>query len=266
MMTKRVVGARGLEVTRLLVAVAALGGAAGCEAGGVDGEATSTTVSALTVTLTVSGVVTSAQGPVAGAVITVTGSAQASAITDATGNYTLSLNPGSYQLTVGGVANCAFQPSVVNLNNLNANSVQSFTGTGSGCAVAAASRLSDTFFNHNFQDVPVAPFPGVTVARLTLGPGSYVMNVKFRYRGTGTTVSTAGCAFQGTGIGGLDASQANVPIGGENTGQVDAYMMDILTKNPGDDPDVHVQCFGPPDVHIINSQFAAVATTLHLQR
>lgn len=56
-----------------------------------------------------------------------------------------------------------------------------------------------------------------------------------------------------------------MPTGPGDPGQVDGYMMDILDKQPGDDPDVHVQCFGPPDVHIINTQFAAVATTLHLQ-
>lgn len=125
---------------------------------------------------------------------------------------------------------------------------------------------SDIYFNRNFQDVPLAPFPGVTVATLSLPTGSYVMNVKFRYRGTGSTTETASCVFQGVGIGGLDASQNNVPSGGALSGQIDGYMMDIVRKFPGDDPDVHVQCFGPSDVHIINTQFEAVLTNaLHIQ-
>ena len=37
-------------------------------------------------------------------------------------------------------------------------------------------------------------------------------------------------------------------------------MMDMLIKQKGDDPDVHVQCFGPEDVHIINTQFVAIPT------
>jgi len=45
---------------------------------------------------------------------------------------------------------------------------------------------NDTFFNRNFQDVPLAPFPGVTVASLSVPTGTYVMHVKFRYQGTGT--------------------------------------------------------------------------------
>jgi hypothetical protein len=123
----------------------------------------------------------------------------------------------------------------------------------------------ETYFNGNFQSVPLAPFPGVTVATLSLPPGRYMMHAKFRYQGTGGSVETASCVFQGDGIGGLDGSQNNVPTGGAATGQIDAYLMDKLRKNAGDDPDVHVQCFGPPDVHIINTQFSAVVTTIHLQ-
>jgi hypothetical protein len=116
------------------------------------------------------------------------------------------------------------------------------------------------YMNRNFQALPVAPFPGVTTAHLNLPPGSYVMWAKFRYRGTGATTETASCAFQGTGIGGLDASQNNVPPGGEVSGQVDAFMMDMVQKTATSSPDVHVQCFGPHDVQIINTQFVAIPT------
>lgn len=116
------------------------------------------------------------------------------------------------------------------------------------------------YMNRNFQALPLAPFPGVTTAHLKLPPGSYVMWAKFRYRGTGATTQTASCVFQGTGIGGLDSSQNNVPPGGALTGQIDGFMMDMVQKSPTDSPDVHVQCFGPPDVQIINTQFVAIPT------
>jgi hypothetical protein len=117
------------------------------------------------------------------------------------------------------------------------------------------------FVNSNFQSVPLASFPGVTTASLSLPPGSYMMFVKFRYEGTGTSTETAGCVFQGDGIGDHDASQNNVPTGGEFSGQIDAFMMDLVFKTATSNPDVHVQCFGPSDVHIINTQFLAIPAT-----
>jgi hypothetical protein len=116
------------------------------------------------------------------------------------------------------------------------------------------------YMNRNFQALPLAPFPGVTTAHLNLPPGSYMMWAKFRYRGTGTATETASCVFQGSGIGGLDSSQNNVPPGGEVAGQIDGFMMDMVQKGPASAPDVHVQCFGPPDVQIINTQFVAIPT------
>ena len=113
--------------------------------------------------------------------------------------------------------------------------------------------------------MPLAPFPGVTVATLTLPPGHYVMHAKLRYRGQNVGGrDSASCVFQGIGIGGLDASQSLVELIGE-PGTVDGVMMDIVGKNPGDDPNVHVQCFGNPDVHIINTQFMAVVSEVVFQ-
>lgn len=37
-------------------------------------------------------------------------------------------------------------------------------------------------------------------------------------------------------------------------------MMDMVRKGPASTPDVRVQCFGPPDVQIINTQFVAIPT------
>jgi hypothetical protein len=109
----------------------------------------------------------------------------------------------------------------------------------------------------------------VTVASLTLPPGHYVLNAKFRYENSSATggVSTAGCVFQSASgaIGGLDSSQANVPPGGEISGQVDGYMMDSFFNNAAAAVEVHVQCFGPPNVLIINAQFVALPGTVHFQ-
>ena len=120
------------------------------------------------------------------------------------------------------------------------------------------------FFDRNFSNVPLAPFPGVTVASLTLPPGSYVINAKFRYRGNGTAPSQAGCVYQSTlgSIGGLDASANSGTL---TTGTVDGYMMDIFTNSTAGNAEVHVQCFGPATVSIINPQFAATAAALTIQ-
>ena len=116
------------------------------------------------------------------------------------------------------------------------------------------------YMNRNFQDLSLADFPGVTTASLRLPAGSYVMWAKFRYRNFGEDTKTASCVFQGAGIGGLDASEHHVSPGGAATGTVDGIMMDMLIKQKGDDPEVHVQCFGPETVHIINTQFVAIPT------
>jgi hypothetical protein len=115
------------------------------------------------------------------------------------------------------------------------------------------------FLNRNFQDVSIGAFPGATVAHLDLGPGTYVLQAKFRYRNDGATRQTGACLFQGAGIGGLDGSQQNVDGGGELNGQADGTLLDIVIKRPGDATDVHLQCFGPGDgsMHIVNSELMA---------
>lgn len=135
-----------------------------------------------------------------------------------------------------------------------------------GIALAAPpARPSPVYFNANYQDVPLALFPGVTVASLKLPRGEYVVHVKLRYRGDNVGgEAPAGCALQGAGIGGLDFTSAHVQLIGED-GTVDGVMMDTVVKNPGDDPDVHVQCFGIPQVHVINAQFAAMAADITFQ-
>lgn len=63
-------------------------------------------------------------------------------------------------------------------------------------------------------------------------------------------------------IGGLDASQNSGTL---TTGTVDGYMMDIFTNSTAGNTEVHVQCFGPAQVSIINPQFAATSAALTIQ-
>jgi hypothetical protein len=125
---------------------------------------------------------------------------------------------------------------------------------------AGPAGASDTLLmNRNFADAATNAFPGVTVAHLDLGPGTWVLQAKLRYRNNGATRQTASCIFQGTGIGDLDGSQQNVDPGGEQNGQADGVLMDIVIKRPGDPTDVHLQCFGPGDgsIHIVNPHLLA---------
>lgn len=85
-------------------------------------------------TLTISGHVTSAGHPVAGARVVLNGSAQGNRISDETGAYSFRVNPGSYTLSISGACS-SFAPSVVNLNNITANQVRDFVGSG-GCPPA----------------------------------------------------------------------------------------------------------------------------------
>src|SRR5689334_2883854 len=74
-----------------------------------NGEEVATISSAIT-TITISGTVTGQHGPVAGALIAATGSAQASPLSDTTATSSLPVATGSYQLALGGLPNCTFSP------------------------------------------------------------------------------------------------------------------------------------------------------------
>jgi hypothetical protein len=79
--------------------------------------------------LSISGHVTSGGAPVPGVKVSLSGSTQATRITDETGAYTFSVNPGSYSVSTS-QACTSFSPSVANDNNIHANQVDNFTGTG----------------------------------------------------------------------------------------------------------------------------------------
>lgn len=98
--------------------------------GGIVGDPTGNTSQAIG-SLTISGVVTDSSGFAVGDVkITLNGSAQATTFTNfSQGAYSFSVNPGSYSLSASGGCT-SFEPSIVNLNNITANTKVNFLGSG----------------------------------------------------------------------------------------------------------------------------------------
>jgi hypothetical protein len=89
--------------------------------------------SALTA-VTISGVVTDTSGlTLDGVRVTLSGSSQASAVTSAFGEYSFTVNPGSYSVAASGVC-ASFEPGLVNLNNLTAAATADFVGSGGFCS------------------------------------------------------------------------------------------------------------------------------------
>lgn len=83
---------------------------------------------AISGSFSIKGKVTSGGLPVAGARVWLNGSTQAYRTTDETGAYGFSVNAGSYSVQPQGTC-ASYAPSVVNLNNLRANSTANFQGT-----------------------------------------------------------------------------------------------------------------------------------------
>jgi hypothetical protein len=77
--------------------------------------------------LKISGQVTSAGHPVAGATVSLTGSAQGTRISDETGAYSFSVNPGSFTLNIAGACS-SFTQNLIHLNNITSSRTQNFTG------------------------------------------------------------------------------------------------------------------------------------------
>ncbi len=109
-----------------------------CSGGSFDDESVESMTQALG-NLTISGRITTSSGAaVAGATVTLSGSAQGTRTTDANGAYSFAgLANGSYSLRPQ-KTNCTLSPDVVNLNNLTSSRTQNFTGSGSGCATTGA--------------------------------------------------------------------------------------------------------------------------------
>jgi hypothetical protein len=124
------------QTCRVLAIVLAAAGA-GCGATPTDDDVT--VVRGALSNIVISGKVKDAAGNgLPGVTVTLAGSASRSQLTAANGNYSFgSLSSGSYSVRPT-KTNCAFNPDVVNLNNLNASTTRNFTGSGSGCAAAVA--------------------------------------------------------------------------------------------------------------------------------
>src|SRR6478672_6737592 len=94
--------------------------AASCDNGNTDGvEQEIGVVQGAVTQITISGKVTFSNGTaVPGVPVRLNGLSQATSITNATGNYSFTINPGSYSVRPEKTG-CAFTPDVVNLNNQN---------------------------------------------------------------------------------------------------------------------------------------------------
>jgi hypothetical protein len=95
--------------------------------------------------LTISGKVTSGGLPVAGVKVGLTGSTQATRISDETGAYTFSVNPGSYSLNLS-QACASFAPSAVNFNNITKSQTENFVGSKCSPAPLEYCPTFDTLF------------------------------------------------------------------------------------------------------------------------
>jgi hypothetical protein len=95
--------------------------------------------------LTVSGKVSSLGAPVPGVLVSLSGGAQGSRITDETGGYSFSVNAGSYSLKLSGPC-ASFTPDVANLNGIKASATQNFQGTSCPPAPLALCPTFDALF------------------------------------------------------------------------------------------------------------------------
>jgi len=121
----------------ILSVVLATASSLGCGAAPSDGDLASLQ-SAVTGNIVISGRVTnSSGGGLSNVTVTLAGSASTSQQTNATGAYSFGgLATGSYSVRPTRT-NCAFSPTVANLNNINTSVTRNFVGSGSGCVASA---------------------------------------------------------------------------------------------------------------------------------
>jgi hypothetical protein len=162
--------------------------------------------------LTISGTVADSQIPQAGVTITLSGSAQASVVTDFSGTFSFSVKPGSYSLTAAGTPNffeppfqscLSFSPNIVNLNNLTTSTVVNILGSGTDVVTncAPAEIMGATTGAFTISGVVTSagqPVPGALVAlsggtqatRVTDETGAYSFAVN---RGSYSLKVTGAC-------------------------------------------------------------------------
>jgi RHS repeat-associated protein len=165
--------AHGVRLARLHFAESGVGFAApGSGGGGGGGGADAGT------SFSITGVATNAQGgPVSGATIQITGSANKTATTNAAGSYAFTgLGAGSYAITAT-LANCTFTPNQVHFNNITTSQVENLVGSGSGCGTATG--------------IPPAPLPLTISGRVTDSSGIGVVGISIQLNGSaqGTAVT-----------------------------------------------------------------------------
>jgi len=214
----------------LVLALAA--GFAGCgvDSTGAAGGNVSVERAAVTASVTISGTVADAQQVTqAGVTITLSGSAQAQTVTDFSGTFSFTVpSGGSYSLTAAGTPNfflppfsscLAFSPSIVNLNNLTANTVVNILGTGTdvitNCAPAEVMGATSGAFTISGKVTSGgAPVPGALVAlngstqasRVTDETGAYSFSVN---RGSYSLKVTGACGSFAPDVANLNNVAAN---------------------------------------------------------
>jgi hypothetical protein len=126
----------GMVAALLATATVTAFGSAGCGESApppTTGNDDVTRVQSAITQITISGRVTKTGNiGVANIPIRLNGQSQAWALTNSTGNYSFTVNPGSYSVRPEEAA-CTFVPDVVNLNNLTANTTRNFTVSGAMC-------------------------------------------------------------------------------------------------------------------------------------
>jgi hypothetical protein len=190
--------ARGSAIIAAVVGLALVGCRAPASA------PTTERAGALGGTITISGSILDANGlPLSGVTVHLDGTSQAVQV-ESGGSYAFNgLGAGSYSMrpTLNG---CTFMPDVVNLNNLTASKVQSFSGSGASCGGAATVNTGATTgaltISGHVRDASGKPIVG---GRITLGgaaqalrfsdfTGGYTFHVA---PGTYTLAASGDCAL-----------------------------------------------------------------------
>ncbi len=174
--------------------------------------------------VTISGNVMDPTGfSLSGVKITLNGGKQASVVTDASGDYSFSVSPGSYTVSASGTC-ASFEPSLDNLNGIKKNTVVDFVGSGGSCPPAPSSGAASgslTIAGH--VTAGGSPVPG---ARVTLNGGTQAFRTSdetgaysFSVNPGSYAVSTSGgCASYTPGIANLSHVTKNSTLNFQGSG------------------------------------------------
>lgn len=125
---------------------------------------------------------------------------------------------------------------------------------------------NDVFLSAHFERTALAAAPGVTVAKLWLPEGTYVIHAKLRVRNTGSLDGMAFCSLAGDGVRGLDATgRVWLTPPWELGSEQGITLLDFASKTSGADPLVRLECIGDPQVVALNPHLVATSSALNLQ-